>query len=344
MDGNVPTGPKRDGQPAAGLTDAAWGPRIQPGDPGSEPLPEEEHQMPKKRSQENPIWDGVRAQPIDTWAGFLDLPDRRYYFRGHSSTTYTLKSSLERFFEQWGLLGDSRRKAELFLIRDFRRRLHHYVSDLPGPSDDLEWLAAMQHYGTPTRLLDFTYSKYVAAFFAVRDALDKPGADSDCEVWGIKIKWLINTAERTLNSWRKGLGTRLAGTFNVQADGPEYRRLFVHRSPPAMILPCTSFRLNERLAIQKGAFLCPLEVRRTFDQNLAKMRGWDRDENIVRYRFPGAVVREFIQKLHHMNVTDATLFPGLDGFARSLALYQSHVARLKDGEFLSKFRRGVPPW
>src|SRR5438093_2893211 len=40
----------------------------------------------------------------------------------------------------------------------------------------LEWLALMQHYGAPTRLLDFTYSFWIALFFAFEEA------ENDCSV------------------------------------------------------------------------------------------------------------------------------------------------------------------
>ena len=44
------------------------------------------------------------------------------------------------------------------------------------PANRLEWLALMQHYGTPTRLLDFTRSPYVACYFALEEL---PRTDPD---------------------------------------------------------------------------------------------------------------------------------------------------------------------
>lgn len=300
--------------------------------------------MRREKPQPSPIWDGIEPRRVESWDGFQAIPDSGYYFRGHASPDFRLESSIERFFKKWGVRKPDRRKAEMYLIRDFRRGLHRYVRDTPAESDDLEWLAAMQHYGTPTRLLDFTYSKYVAAFFAARDALKQPGADGDCEMWGIRITWALGSARRRLNAWKGGIGTRLTATFNVQADGPTYREVLFKRRPPPMVLPATSFRTNERLSIQLGVFLCPLDVSKSFEENLSEMPEWDHHLNIVRYRISRDIVRELIRRLHTMNISDATLFPGLDGYARTLSLYQWHVDRLVQGKYVPKIRKGQVPW
>jgi FRG domain len=58
---------------------------------------------------------------------------------------------------------------EHWMLYEFKKRYHLYSSVLPAPSDNVEWLALMQHHGAPTRLLDFTDSFYVAVHFAIVD-------------------------------------------------------------------------------------------------------------------------------------------------------------------------------
>ena len=44
------------------------------------------------------------------------------------------------------------------------------------PRDDWEFLAVAQHYGIPTRLLDWTWNPLVSAFFAVQECGEEDGA------------------------------------------------------------------------------------------------------------------------------------------------------------------------
>ena len=51
------------------------------------------------------------------------------------------------------------------MLRQFQRRFPAYVGTMPTPSGKLDWLAVIQHYGSATRLVDFSYSFYVTTFF-----------------------------------------------------------------------------------------------------------------------------------------------------------------------------------
>jgi len=110
-----------------------------------------------------------------------------WLFRGHQSASYALEPSIERSAKgkntSWATL-------EAMILDEFqaKARLHMDVSDMPL-DQKLSWLAIMQHHGVPTRLLDFTYSPYVALYFALRNRPDNCKS-LPIAVWAIDVPTL----------------------------------------------------------------------------------------------------------------------------------------------------------
>jgi hypothetical protein len=92
------------------------------------------------------------------------------------------------------------------------------------------------------------------------------------------------------------------------------------RLPTKFVYPENAFHLSERLIIQQGLFLCTGDIRARFEENLTSLSGHDRPENVVKLSFglDNQSVRSFATQLRRMNIDSAALFPGLDGFSRSL--------------------------
>ena len=120
---------------------------------------------------------------LESWGEFLDvITDSRYSdwaFRGHPKEQWPLLSALSRYLMNFRVDPPVWAAQEERILRIFKRKGHHFLSGRPLPDDDFEWLALMQHHGAPTRLLDFTWSPYVAAFFALQLAT------GDAAVWAL---------------------------------------------------------------------------------------------------------------------------------------------------------------
>jgi hypothetical protein len=109
-----------------------------------------------------------------------------WLFRGEPRAYPKLQTSLERALVDRGTLLTEAADVERKLLKEFKRRAHHYMHPLPGEGDLMGWLALMQHYGAPTRLLDWTYSFYIATFFALSEATSNPpDKRSPCVVWAL---------------------------------------------------------------------------------------------------------------------------------------------------------------
>src|SRR5258707_15269530 len=110
-------------------------------------------------------------------------------FRGHSSAEWQhLEPSLHR------QLGPDRSLAEgVFVeanaIRTFRRHARSLLlpSELTYFDRILDSITLMQHYGAPTRLLDWTLSPWVACYFAVQAPNE---SKADAAIWSFNSKEL----------------------------------------------------------------------------------------------------------------------------------------------------------
>jgi len=91
--------------------------------------------------------------------------------------------------------------------------------------------------------------------------------------------------------------------------------MFWNESPLRFVRATNPMRLNERLTLQQGIFLCPGDVTIPFEENL-KMYG--AKKNVHKIVITKNVQKEIFPRLRKMNIERTTLFPGLDGFAQSL--------------------------
>lgn len=88
----------------------------------------------------------------------------RYLFRGQGDAAWPLQTSFDRAFTSYER--DERKAIEDSLLAGFRRVLEADAEYHDLADDEMAVRALAQHHGMPTRLLDWSESPYVAAFFA----------------------------------------------------------------------------------------------------------------------------------------------------------------------------------
>jgi hypothetical protein len=231
-----------------------------------------------------------------------------WVFRGQAHADWQLNTSLERL-----TLTISAENAETKMTTEFQRRAHHYPEAVPLPESVLDWLALMQHYGAPTRLLDFTRSPYVAAYFALEATDDR----SSCAIWAVDEVWCRNSARRCLE--QTDVEAKVLPLYCDFSNPSTFER-FVMAGSCRFVVPVEPFRLHQRMTAQQGLFLCPGEVDATFMENLGALLPTGKSARVVRkIVIPGAERAAALQDLNLMNISRSTLFPGIEGLARSLS-------------------------
>ncbi len=119
-------------------------------------------------------WNDLQNELFqDSWNPELGRFRSRYAYRGLSDVDYHLETTLIRLQGPYWEL-------EKHLLRNFRKYAHRNVVE----SDSVwHWLSVAQHYGLPTRLLDWTYSPFIALHFATAN-IEKFNIDG--------IVWAVN--------------------------------------------------------------------------------------------------------------------------------------------------------
>jgi len=243
---------------------------------------------------------------IESWEQFdrevSSLPYREWVFRGHSDARWELKTSLYRLFEDADRIielhkGSGRKFAkdehEKLLIARFKSNAHLYLRALPKEDQDLEWLAIMQHFGAPTRLLDATLSPLIASYFAIETG------HRDCCVFAFNQSNLRDVDSVVFEKEK---------LKDVLFENRTQRDSFIVAHLPVMS--------NERLEAQQGLFLIPSTNYMTFEQLLEYYDLGGRA--CKKFLVPARLRYEGVERLRRMNITTSSLFPGLDGFCRSL--------------------------
>jgi len=275
-----------------------------------------------------PVFAAIRPT---SWDAARDLARRlpRSAFRGQPDASQVPSTSIERAAARLHYDRHDLHTLEERMLREARRRARQYVPHVPDDDDALGWLALLRHHGAPTRLLDFSQSFYVAVWFAIESA------DGDAAVWAVDLGRLREAAGKKLAAVDPDLAELPGEGWGVA------KAVLGRRDLGAGVVAVEPFALDERLAAQQGMFLVSLDPSRSFVDNLAATFGVEQlgldapprefggrsdagealAASVVEVVLPQALHRPAREDLWRMNLTAASFFPGMDGFARSLLYY-----------------------
>jgi hypothetical protein len=239
-----------------------------------------------------------------SWNPALQRFRSPFAFRGLNSVDHDLSNSLVRLAG-----GEEITTVELSMIRNFRKYAHEQTAS--GVDTIWHWLAVGQHHGLPTRLVDWTYSPFVALHFATEHV---PDFNRDGIIWCVnfaKANTLLPQRLKTI------LEDEHSDTFTVDMLG-EFRSLrafdALARDPFVVFLEPPS--LDTRILNQFALFsLMPSAS--------ARLDAWLEAHPELRRRVivPAELKWEIRDKLDQANINERTLFPDLDGLSRWLERY-----------------------
>jgi hypothetical protein len=238
-----------------------------------------------------------------SWNDALGRHRLPYAFRGHPRAGEDLSSSLVRLAAGRPHIA----RLELHLLRNFRKYAHGH----PDVDTVWDWLALGQHRGLPTRLLDWTYSPFVALHFATANL---GLMEQDGVVWAIDFVAANRRLPRRLKAILDHEGSETA-TTNVLSSFKslsEFDRLA--KTPFVVFLEPPS--LDPRIINQFALFSLMSSPQASLDDWLSGHPALAK-----RIVIPAVLKWEIRDKLDQANINERVLFPGLDGLSRWLTRY-----------------------
>ncbi len=256
------------------------------------------------------------------------LPDEEFRYVYHGQLTeWPLQTTLERDCLKAGVSYEEMPSRECQMIRHFKRWYRGDDQEAVW-NDTLYCMSLMQHHGAPTRLLDWTYSPLVAIYFALEYAQDNCIIENNTcwypsiAVWRLDQKWCKEKAKDIVGEYI----IHLRNVDRTRGDST-FLPLYMSDKPQRFVFMENPLLLHQRLHLQQGVFLCPGDVTVPFARNISEgFKDWDNVENVVKMTCEirnKNQLDEAFGLLSRMNINRETLFPGLDGFAKSMWYRQS---------------------
>lgn len=254
----------------------------------------------------------IKLNDIDQLLRAFNELENHFIFRGHSDATWELESSLERVVgEKYD--AEAITRLEDFSLICFKSKYHLYSKENNDPSSKLEWLSLLQHYGVPTRLIDFTESPYAALYFALESYNTK--TKPDLAVIALDYRAIMQESIKFLRGRKpdftdsnNSMYGRQDMIYDKYIDGSNFNIAWI--SEPQ--------RLNPRIDRQAGTFLISgsrdMQIKNVLNEAIY------RDVKSIKYVLSGSMYEGIYSLLNKMNINGKSIYGDIDGLARSIRM------------------------
>lgn len=214
------------------------------------------------------------------------------WFRGQSNFDWKLSPGLMRLTDA---------PSEGALLTRFKQSAGMLIN--ARPKDDFDWLFLMQHYGVPTRLLDWTESPLTALYFSV---IEEEGDNNDAALWSLKPTELNKIANISTNE----------KNFIPSFDDDELKMYSVEKlssNPRNRLAPIATIatRNSPRIQAQLGVFTIHHLDNRSIEEFCTK-------QEVCKYKILATAKREIRKELDLLRINKFTLFPELASIGETL--------------------------
>ena len=235
----------------------------------------------------------------------LDRYRNSYLYRGMPNSSFKMETSLHRNCKHL------QKQLEPAILENFAK--YAVIGDPTIAESVWRQMILGQHYGLPTRLLDWTHSALVGLHFATAEDNMALMEKHDCMVWRIDM----NEMHRLLpNRYQEIVNRKQSTIFSVDmlleaADSLSEYDSDMGDSAMVIIEPPS---INQRIVNQYSFFsLVPMQmtdIERFLDEHT---------ENTVKYIIRADLRWRVRDMLDQLNMSERIVYPGLDGLSKWIA-------------------------
>jgi hypothetical protein len=263
--------------------------------------------------------------PISSWSEFeakiAEIKEKYaqsvtpIHYRGQADSAWKLETTLERHSrslwtvedyvklalrcapeiesftnQRWDLMDNPQVKVEI------QKRADDFIAHIP----QLDFLIYLRHHGFPSPLLDWTFSPYLAAFFALSEA-----------------KEVENAAVFAYVKAPMGVEGGVAGAARIKPIG-------------------TVVRTHRRHFLQQATYTVCTEVKGGLDQGsphvfvsheLVRKKASKRQDIVIKIDIPRTKRVDFLSRLNESNINEFSLFQSEEALMKTLAFREIEKAR-----------------
>jgi hypothetical protein len=250
----------------------------------------------------------IYKQLVDKLAGFGNTQTLhpKWLFRGQTDSEWTLKPSFTRIatkreLDRTQALQLEREAVNKFSISGSKLLPLEYTIDLTlsrfksqdgAGLDFMGWFVVMQHYGAPTRTLDWSCSPWAALYFACCERHELNGA-----LWVADFAKVMKYAETVLPNMK------------------DFVPAMTQPTAPDILVFAMAYNTNQRIESQQARFSVCTNPLADHLPVLEKAGALEKIE------IPKELKPSIMIELNQMNISAKTLFPGIDGLGRSITEY-----------------------
>lgn len=215
------------------------------------------------------------------------------WFRGQEDEKWHLVPSIQR---------ENLNKKENFITNDFYMYVKQIEDNTPNKTNYAAWMSLMQHYGLPTRILDWSSSPLIACYFALEKNREKKNGSS---IWAL-IPRKVNKQE--------GFGECVypIDAFTVQEMlTPAFKSNFeIDDKFKDKIIACHSVEKNLRMYSQQSSF--------TVHNSEKRLEDICDSETLFKFNIPYKFKQEIYESISILGISTSFIYPDMEHVSKDI--------------------------